>query len=144
MHSLRSGRAMLLWGVATCLSTAACGSSSDAGSDVELQVIGGFQGNIPAGLNIRVTTPHDTERRPYPVFGAVDGDRDWVKLHIPLNDGDVVEFAAERSSGAVDVSGTCIVRGAREGGYARAFVSLATFVPGRYVNCDQGFDSDGY
>jgi hypothetical protein len=144
MHSLKSGRAMLLWGLATCLSAAACGSSNDAGSDVELQVIGGFQGNIPAGMNIRVTTPHDTERRPYPIFGAVSGDSNWVKLHIPLNDGDVVEFAAEHSSGAVEVSGTCTVRGARQGGYARAFVSLATFVPGTYVNCDQGFEPDGF
>lgn len=144
MHSLRSGRAMLLWGVATCLSTAACGSSSDAGSDVELQVIGGYSSPIPAGMNIRVTTPHDTERRPYPPFGAVNQDATWVILHIPLNDGDVVEFAAEHSTGAVAVSSTCTVRGAREGGYARAFVSLATFVPGRYVNCDQGFETDGY
>src|SRR5215813_8057732 len=76
---------------------AACGSSSENLNEVEVQVINGQGISQNSNLTVRVTTPHETERKPFP-FGNSANEDTWAKFHLGLIHADVVEFALETST----------------------------------------------
>ena len=127
---------------ACCLALAGCGGSSgDVPPDVEIQVINGQGVSQDSHLTVRVTTPFDTERRPFP-FGNATDPNNWVIVHMPVRHGDLVEFALENSSGAVVVSGTCGFDQPAPGDYVRAIITPLDLGGGRHLDCGEGFFPD--
>ncbi|HZJ55166.1 MAG TPA: hypothetical protein VFD38_13585 [Myxococcaceae bacterium] len=108
---------------------------------MEIQVLNGQGISQDSHLTLRVTTPRDTERRPFP-FGESTNPDNWVKLHLPLIHGDLVEFALETSTGAVEVSDTCTFDQPAAGNYARAIITPLDLGGGRHLDCAEGFASD--
>lgn len=119
---------------------AACGSSPENLNEVEVQVINALQNSQDSHLTLRVTTPHETDRKPFPYGDSTNSDN-WAKFHLALIHEDLVEFALETSTGAQQVSGTCIFDAPATGGYARARVTTVDLGGGRHVACDEGFFS---
>ena len=135
-------------GLAACLlALAGCGIEEyfGDGRDVELQVINGLQGDIDRQLTLVVKPAQDDEeRRPFP-HGDSTNSSNWVYLHVTITDGDKVTFKLLNSAGNLAVpEGTCTVKDLRTFGFARAFVSVADFGGGKFVNCDVGFEYDGF
>ena len=124
---------------ACCLTLTGCGSSEDI-PDVEIQVINGHGISEDSHLTLRVTTPHDTERRPFP-FGDSTREENWVKVHMPVKHGELVEFALETSTGAVEVSGTCVFDQPAPD-YARVIFTPLDLGGGRHLDCGEGFNAD--
>jgi hypothetical protein len=127
---------------ACCLALAAC-SSEDVPPDVEIQVINGQGISQDSHLTVRVTTPFDTERRPFP-FGDATDPNNWVIVHMPVRHGDLVEFALERGSdaGVVEVvKGTCGFD-QPEPDHARAIITPLDLGAGRHLDCGEGFFPD--
>ncbi len=140
MHSPRSGRAMLLWGIAACLSTAACGDGGggDGDHNVELQVGYGLVADeVNHHYTVRVTTPRDTQRKLLP---SQDGPNpsSWARFDVLLNEGELVEIALENQNGVLASRGTCTVHGAVTLEYARAFIAGVQFFNGQYLECADG------
>ena len=133
-------------GVTVCLlALAGCGGMSGDSEDVELQVINGLQGDIDRQLTLVVKPSSDgEERRPFP-HGDSTNSSNWVYLHVAIADGDKVTFKLLNGAGNLAVpEGTCTVKDLKTFGFARAFVSVADFGGGNYVNCDVGFEYDGF
>lgn len=140
------GSSRLGGGLTACLlALAGCGGMSGAEEDVELQVINGFQGDIDRQLTLVVKPGGDSEeRRPFP-HGDSTNSSNWVYLHVAITDGDTVIFKLLNSAGNLAVpEGTCKVKDLKTFGFARAFVSVADFGGGKHVNCDVGFEYDGF
>jgi hypothetical protein len=119
---------------------AACGSSSENLNEVEVQVVNGQGISQDSHLTVRVTTPHETERKPFP-FGNSANEDTWAKFHLGLIHADVVEFALESSTGAQQFAGTCIFDQPATGGYARVIMTPLD-LGGRHLDCAEGFLSD--
>jgi len=117
---------------------AACGSNSDELPEVEVQVINGVANSQDSHLTLRVTTPHETERKPFP-FGDSTNPANWAVFHLGLIHADVVEFALE---GGTPVSGTCIFDQPASGGYARVILTPLDLGGGRHLDCGEGFLPD--
>ena len=124
---------------ACCLALAGCGGK-DVPPDVEIQVINGQGISEDSHLTVRITTPFDTERRPFP-FGDATNPSNWVIVHIPVRHGDLVEFALETASGAEVVKGTCGFD-APAPDYARAILTPLDLGAGRHLDCGEGFFPD--
>src|SRR5262245_4971551 len=143
----RSIHGLVLWGgglTACLLALGGCGSA-DGTDDVELQVINGLQGDIDRQLTLVVKPDNDgEERRPFP-YGDSTNSANWVYLHVQLKDGGTVTFNLVNTAGNKAVTGgECKVKDLRTFGFARAFVSVADFGAGKHVNCDVGFEFDGF
>lgn len=143
----RSIRGLALWGgglTACLLALGGCGSA-DGDNDVELQVINGLQGDVDHQLTLVVKPSNDEEeRRPFP-YGDSTNSANWVYLHVQLKDGDKVTFDLVNTAGNKTVTGgECKVKDLTAFGFARAFVSVADFGGGKHVNCDVGFEFDGF
>jgi hypothetical protein len=125
--------------VAVCaLVLAACGSSSENLPEVEVQVINGVANSQDSHLTLRVTTPRETERKPFP-HGDSTNPANWAIFHLSLLHADVVEFALE---GGTPVSGTCIFDQPASGGYARVIMTPLDLGGGRHLDCGEGFLAD--
>jgi hypothetical protein len=132
--------------MACLLALAGCGTDNFfGGGEVELQVINGLQGDIDRQLTLVVKPAGDgEERRPFP-FGDSTNSANWVFLHVVLRNGDKVTFDLLNSAGNKAVTGgECTVKDLEAFGFARAFVSVADFGGGKHVNCDLGFEFDGF
>jgi hypothetical protein len=127
------------------LTLGGCGGDKAEEPDVELQVINGIANDVERHLTLVVKPSRDTEeRRAFPV-GDSSSSANWVYLHMPLKDGDTVDFSLVNSAGTVVVQvETCTVKDLLTFGYARAFVSYASaYGTNKHVNCDIGFEFDG-